>query len=71
MAEPRKSSAKAASTFDAERHLDMMTALVDMPVADEHREGVCENLSRIHAMATLVFEADVPENTEPASVHRP
>lgn len=71
MSEPRKAPSKVPSTFDPERHLEMMAALVDMPVADVHRDGVCQNLARIYAMATLVFEADVPEYTEPASVHRP
>lgn len=71
MTDPRKASATAASTFDAEHHLDMMAALVDMPVAQAHRDGVCQNLARIHAMVALVLQAEVPENTEPASVHRP
>jgi len=69
-----KSTPPSATTkldFDAERHVDCMAGLLGMPIDSEHRDAVCFNLRRIHAMATLVMEAELPEATEPASVYRP
>ena len=62
---------KTDAPFDAERYLDHMAALTELPIDPAHREGVCFNLRRLHAMASLVMEADLPDETGPASVFRP
>lgn len=61
----------ADTAFDAERYLAQMAALTDLPIDPAYRDGVRFNLIRLRAMASLVMEADLPDETEPASVFRP
>ncbi len=58
-------------TFDAEAYVDAAAALIELPIAAEHRTGVIVNLERIAQMAALVMAFPLPDDAEPAPVYRP
>lgn len=56
---------------DPEAFVDQMAALVNLPLAPEHRSGVIENFERIIGVAQLVNEFPLPEEIEVAPVFEP
>jgi hypothetical protein len=61
----------ADQPFNAEAYVDAAAALIGLPLDPAHRAGVVLNLERIAAMAVLVMEFSLPEETEPAPVYKP
>jgi hypothetical protein len=61
----------ADQPFDAEAYVDAAAALIGLPLDPAHRPGVVLNLERVAAMAALVMEFPLPEETEPAPVYTP
>lgn len=61
----------ADQTFDAETYVDAAARLVGVRLDPAHRPGVALNLERIAAMAALVMEFPLPDETEPAPVFSP
>jgi hypothetical protein len=57
--------------LDVETYVDAAAALIDLPIAPEHRPGVVLNLGRVAAMAALVMEFPLPDDVEAAPVFRP
>ena len=60
-----------ADPIDLEAYVDTAARLVGLPLDPAHRPGVVLNLERIAAMAALVMEFPLPEETEPAPVYEP
>ena len=58
-------------SFDAERWVDTVAPTIGLPIAPEHRPGVVANLGAIAAMAELVMDFALPDDTEPAPIFRP
>jgi len=54
-----------------EQYVDLLAALVNLPIASEHRLGVLDNFERIQAIARLVTEFPLPEEIEAAPVFEP
>jgi hypothetical protein len=54
-----------------EEWVDMMAALVDLPLRPEHRPGVVENFERIRAIAQQVMEFPLPEDIEAGPTFEP
>jgi hypothetical protein len=57
--------------FDAAAYLDEAANLMDLPLDPAHRPGVIENMARLAAMADLVMQFGLPEDTELGPVFRP
>jgi hypothetical protein len=57
--------------FDADSFATQAATVLGLPISAEHRPGVVHNLDRIAAIARLVMEFPLPEQTEPAPVFRP
>ncbi len=51
--------------------VDQMAALVNLPLAPEHRPGVVENFAQIAAIAQLVMDFPLPETVEAAPIFEP
>jgi len=51
--------------------VDQMAALIELPIPPEYHAGVVENFDRIVAVAQLVTEFPLPEETEVAPVFEP
>jgi hypothetical protein len=51
--------------------VDLMAALVQLPIPPEYRESVIANFERIAAIAQLVNEFPIPEEIEAAPVFKP
>ena len=49
-----------------ERYADATAALLDLPLAPEHREGVLRYLSLAAGFYALVQAVDLPADTEPS-----
>jgi hypothetical protein len=56
---------------DFGQFVDLMAAVVDLPIPPEYREGVVENFERISTVAQLVLEFPLPEDVEAAPVFEP
>jgi Protein of unknown function (DUF4089) len=52
-------------------YVDLMAAVVGLPLSPEHRSGVIANFERIHTIAQLVMEFPLPETVEAAPVFEP
>jgi len=57
--------------FDVGEYVDLMALLVDLQLRDEYRDGVVANFERIRAIAQVVNEFPLPDNTEAAPVFEP
>jgi hypothetical protein len=57
--------------FDAETYVDVVAALIGLPLDPEHRPGVALNVQRIAQMAALFMEFPLPDDIEPAPVFEP
>lgn len=53
------------------RHADSAAALLDVPLAADHRPGVLDQLALLLAASRLVSELALPDETQPAPVFRP
>lgn len=62
MTEPEKD----LSTF-----VDQTADLIGLPIPAEYRQGVIDNFERIAAIAQLVTEFPLPEDTEIAPIFEP
>lgn len=63
---------QAKQPFDAARHLDAMSATLDLPIPPERRTGVEQFLNVAFAMSEVVKTAPVdPDRHELAAVFRP
>jgi hypothetical protein len=60
-----------ADQIDIEPYVDAAAALVGLDLDPEHRPGVILNMERIAAMAALVMDFPLPDETEPAPVFHP
>jgi hypothetical protein len=56
---------------DFGQFVDLMAAVVDLPIPPEYRQGVVENFERISTVAQLVLEFPLPEDVEAAPVFEP
>lgn len=56
---------------DFGQFVDLMAAVVDLPIPPEYRDGVVVNFERIHTVAQLVLEFPLPEDVEAAPVFEP
>jgi len=56
--------------FDAETYLDVAARLVGLPVAEEDRPAVVENLRAIAAVAAILMAETLDDDLESASVFR-
>ncbi len=57
--------------FDWGTYLDLAAALVELPIAEEHREAVVAQLKLNHEMARALLVFVMPEGTDLAPVFRP
>jgi len=60
-----------ADDFDSAGYIDAAAALIGLTLDPAHRPGVIVNLDRIAALAALVMNFPLPEETEPAPVFQP
>jgi len=51
--------------------VDHIAALIELPIPPDYHAGVVENFDRIVAIAHLVTEFSLPEETEVAPVFEP
>jgi hypothetical protein len=56
---------------DFGQFVDLMAAVVELPIPPEYRQGVVENFERITTVAQLVLEFPLPEDIEAAPVFEP
>lgn len=52
------------------RHADVTAAMLGIPLAVDHRDGVLDQLALLLAASRLVTEFPLPDETEPAPVFR-
>jgi hypothetical protein len=60
-----------SAEFDPAAYVDQMAIALNLPIAPEHRPGVIDNFSRIAAIAQLVLEFPLSEDTVAAPVFQP
>lgn len=56
---------------DPTAYVDQAAALIGLPIPSEYHQSVVENFERIAAIAQLVLEFPLPEETEIAPVFEP
>jgi hypothetical protein len=56
--------------FDADALIEAASAMLQLPIAPEHRKGVRDNLKTAAKMAALVEQLKLDDGTEPAPVYR-
>lgn len=56
---------------DPTEFVNQAAALIGLPIPDEYHQSVVENFERITAIAQLVLEFPLPEDTETAPIFRP
>ncbi|MBF2064449.1 MAG: DUF4089 domain-containing protein [Calothrix sp. C42_A2020_038] len=56
---------------DIKVYVEQMALLVDLNLRDEYKDGVAANFERIHKIAQLVNEFNLPEDIEAAPVFEP
>ncbi|MBF2027767.1 MAG: DUF4089 domain-containing protein [Oscillatoriales cyanobacterium C42_A2020_001] len=59
------------STANFAEYVDQAAAIVGLPIPAEYHQSVVENFERIAAIAQLVLEFSLPEETEIAPVFEP
>ena len=60
-----------ASTLNVAAYVDQTASMVGLPIPAEYRQSVIDNFDRIAAIAQLVLEFPMPEETEIAPVFEP
>ncbi len=58
-------------SFNPAEYVEQMALLIDLPLDQEHRPGVIQNMERIIAVAKLVTEFPLPEEIEAAPIFEP
>ena len=61
----------ANDEFDIAAYVDAAALLIGLPLDPAHRPGVVLNLGWVAAMAALVMEFPLPDETAPAPVFAP
>lgn len=56
---------------DLDHYLDAAAALIGLPIPDECRPGVLENLERMQQVAQAFLSFPLPPDIEPASTFEP
>lgn len=56
---------------DLNGYLDQMSQILDLPIPDDCRPGVLDNLNRTMAIAQLVLEFPLPVEIEVAPTFQP
>ena len=59
------------TTQMADRAVDHLAALVNLPIDPAHRAGVVESFAMLIGMAALVMEFPLADDVQPPSVFRP
>ncbi len=59
------------SEQDLSTFVDQTARLIGLPIPADYRQGVIDNFERIAAIAQLVTEFPLPEDTEIAPVFEP
>lgn len=59
------------SSLDTSVFVYQMAAIVALPLQPEHRPGVVDNFARIVAIAQLVNEFPLPDDSEIAPIFEP
>jgi hypothetical protein len=59
------------STFDAEKHVDHMAAVLGLAIDPAHRPGVINNMARTEEIARLVTGFPLPDDVELAPMFHP
>lgn len=57
--------------FDVDAVIESVAPLVQLPIADEYRPGVRQNLKTAAKMAALLAQVKLDDSVEPAPVYRP
>lgn len=58
-------------SIDIPSLVDLMSQLLDLPIAPDHRPGVIANLERTASIAQLVLEFPIPDEVEVAPTFQP
>lgn len=61
----------ASDSPNLETLVDLMSQLIDLPIAPEFRPGVIANLARTQQIAKLVMEFPIPDEIEAAPIFLP
>ncbi len=59
------------STFNSSEYVNQAAAIVGLPIPAEYHASVVDNFERIAAIAQLVLDFPLPEDTEVAPVFDP
>jgi hypothetical protein len=57
--------------FNVKQYVEQMSLILDLPIQDEHKDGVVANFERIKAIAHLVNAFPLPPEIEAAPVFEP
>ncbi|KAM3102953.1 DUF4089 domain-containing protein [Phormidesmis sp. 146-12] len=57
--------------INSAEYVDLMAAVVGLPLNPDYRSGVIANFERIQTIAQLVMEFPLPETVEAAPVFEP
>jgi hypothetical protein len=60
-----------ANSPNLETLVDLMSQLIDLPIAPEFRPGVIANLARTQTIAQSVMEFSIPDEIEVAPIFTP
>lgn len=56
---------------DLTQYVDQMSQVLGLPIPDEYRQGVIENVARTAAIAQLVLDFPLPPEVEAAPIFQP
>ena len=59
------------STFDAEKHVNHMAAVLGLAINPAHRPGVIANMARTAEIARLMTDFPLPDDVELAPTFHP
>ncbi len=62
---------KPTDPIDPAEFVDLMAAVVGLPLQPEHRQGVIDNFARIMAIAPLVTDFPLTDQVEAAPIFEP
>jgi hypothetical protein len=57
--------------FNPEKYLEVMSLLLELPINDQYKDGVIDNLETIKTIAKIVNEFPLPAEVEIAPVFEP
>jgi hypothetical protein len=61
----------AEKRIDPTEFVEQAAAMIGLPLQPEHQPGVVDNFARIMAIAQLLIEFPLPEETEAGPVFKP